>query len=169
MMANYPNYGMGYQQYPNGPDPMGRVTSYPDQDRYYQQAQFDSFSNMSAESRQPPILCRMVRDERDILARDVPMDRPSMFLKDDRREVYLRFWDGTGSMGGCRYVRADDQNENKQDPLELIMQRLDRIESALGGQQRPSYNRKNKKGGKYNEQHIPTHDKSDAEKSESDQ
>lgn len=92
---------------------------------------------------------RMVANEQEIMAGEVPMDGSlSLFLQNDLRCIYAKQWNSNGTIDTVRYVLdipAPQEQPNAAITNEVaaaIMERLDKIEKALKQKKYPN----NKKG-----------------------
>lgn len=75
---------------------------------------------------------RMVDNEEDIQFNEIPMDRSfSTFITNDLQHVYLKTVGGDGKVYTNIYNLQGDGQEAAQNPLDLIMERLDRLEEML--------------------------------------
>lgn len=166
-MSNYQNYEVGYgspyaygsgeQISPYQTKAYGYPTYAQDPSMYERsQTSQNQFMQMNHQQQAYPprrdIYCRLVQNEQEIRPNEVQMDgKPSIFVNDKLNEVYLKHWNATGTISTYRYVLAtDDQNvTGAQDPFDLIMQRLDRIESSLNtGKPQTQFQQGKKIGGK---------------------
>lgn len=84
---------------------------------------------------------RFIRDFNDIMPQEVPKDGSfAAFIRDDFTEVYILTMTLQGTQG---YTFQLANNQQKQeDPMALIMEKLDRLEAAIN---KPHYNSKPKK------------------------
>lgn len=86
---------------------------------------------------------RMVGAELDITAQEVPMDGNfGTFVQKDLQKVYLKAWMGDGKIHTNEYILISSDGvgvngEPAQNPMNLILERLDRIENQLKEQKRP--------------------------------
>lgn len=93
---------------------------------------------------------RVIREERDIVPNEIPMDgNIGVFVQQDLQRIYAKTWGGDGLIHTNLYelVIPNQQNgEPKEDPMTLILERLDRIEESLKrDKQRYQSDRKQKK------------------------
>lgn len=167
-MSNYQNFsnvgvtnGNPYT-YWNGNQPVrmngGYDYPYPPGDPIYTRTQLQQNPYMQMSNQQPAhpqpreLFCRLVQNEQEIRPNEVQMDgKPSIFVNDRLNEIYLKQWNATGTISTYRYALVtNDQNATgTPDPFELIMQRLDRIESSLSnGKQQTQFQQGKKVGGK---------------------
>lgn len=96
------------------------------------------------------ILGRIVNSEKDVIPKEVPMDGSfGTFVQNDLKKVYLKTWGGDGQIHTNEYelVSSDGiaASNNTQNTMELILERLDRIEAQLKGERASTYPRKEKK------------------------
>lgn len=78
---------------------------------------------------------RVVNDENDIMAAEIPNTKEkAYFVQSDEKVIYAKRFAGDGNVYTDYYVKVDpnQQPENNQpDPIQMIMERLDRIEKRL--------------------------------------
>lgn len=76
---------------------------------------------------------RMVRDEQDIIAKEVPMDGSyGVFVQQDMQTIYAKTWGNDGYIHTNVYRLVNGQQEPQNDPIAEILNRLQRIEERLG-------------------------------------
>lgn len=164
MASQYGNAGgnISYQPPGNGQGNFGQSTFYQTQPSTwgYQDNNSTGFPSYNTaqnnQFRKQYIQGRMINEERDITANEIPTDGSfAVFIQQDLKKIYTKAWGGDGVVHGDTYelVRPDGAAP-QQDPIMLIMQRLDRIEETLKkGQGRPYYqNRNHKKVNKSKEE-----------------
>lgn len=94
-------------------------------------------SNMNAQnnysSHRNMIPGRMINAETDVQFNEIPMDRTfATFITNDLKSVYLKTVGGDGKVYTNEYILKDlPDQENAQNPLDMILERLDRIEASL--------------------------------------
>lgn len=113
---NYPQF-----QSPNG----GQQFIQPNNGYYMQQPQ----QMVSQPILIPPT--RFVRSENDIMVKDIPTDCPSVFIQDDYKKVFMRSWNSNGGIDKLTFVPENSNEEEKEDPIKIITDRLDSIEKKL--------------------------------------
>lgn len=99
----------------------------------YGQAQNNMNVQNNYSSHRNMIPGRMINAETDIQFNEIPMDRSfATFITNDLKSVYLKTIGGDGRVYTNEYVLKDSQDqENAQNPLDVILERLDRIEASL--------------------------------------
>ena len=92
--------------------------------------------------RQPTMIPgRFVNNPNEIVPQEVPMDGSvALFPVADGSRIYMKGWDNNGGIQTRSYV-LEGAGEQPSDPLSLVMQRLDNIESMLK-KQKPGYHGK---------------------------
>lgn len=89
---------------------------------------------------------RMVDDESDIVAQEVPMDgRIAAFPRRDLTVVYLKQWNNRGTIDTLPYVLDKKQNNQESSNDEFrteILSRLDRLEALIKGPKNTSSRKK---------------------------
>lgn len=80
------------------------------------------------------IPCRYVQNEQSIIAQEVPMNNQyGVFVQYDMDMIYLKRWQNDGSIDTKYYkeIKPNGQEPQMQDPVALILSRLDNIEKQL--------------------------------------
>lgn len=135
------NYGVGMQN-PQGMSMGGNP---------YQQSSM-GMTQQTTPPRMSYIPGRMVTAERDIVANEIPMDgNLAVFIQQDLKRVYAKTWGGDGLIHTNVYDLVDPLQQNtegKEDPIQVILSRLDSIEAAIKEQPRYTGPRKNYNGPK---------------------
>lgn len=86
---------------------------------------------------------RIVTSERDIFPNEIPMDgNLAVFLQQDLQMVFAKTWGSDGLIHTNAYQLVNPSGETAEDPMQVILKRLDNIEAALKKQQKP-YTKKN--------------------------
>lgn len=120
---------------------IGQMQNYPSQNMMngngsnYQNSSMQQ-NNMNNMQVQPSFLPgRVIREEQDILPGEVPMNgNVAVFVQQDLQRIYAKSWgrDGLIHTNVYDFVDLNRQNgEPKEDPIGLILERLDRIEETL--------------------------------------
>lgn len=149
-----PQPGWGNQQQNWNYTPV--VNNYPNQTMAGQQQMYPAQNALPAGGNQQ-IPARFVTDERDIKIQEIPMDGLSVFVKSDLSTVYLKTFDVDGVHGNTYDLRKPaDTSQEQVDPLQLIMERLDRIERSLNKRRQNSRTRGN--GPKNRQEEEENHD-----------
>lgn len=102
----------------------------------------NSMNNMQV---QPSFLPgRIIREEQDIVPGEIPMNgNISVFVQQDLQRIYAKSWGGDGRIHTNVYEFVDLNRLNgepKEDPMGLILERLDRIEETLKRDKQRSQN-----------------------------
>lgn len=80
----------------------------------------------------PTIPGRTVNSIEEITPNDVPMDGTAgLYLLKDMSAVYAKAWNSDGTIQTVRYVPDTSKQENKPDPMKIILERLDKIEELV--------------------------------------
>lgn len=95
---------------------------------------------------------RMIGNLQDIRPNEIAMDgSPSVFPTNDGNYIYVKSWGADGNIHTIKYIKEPDNAMQKQgpNPFDLIMERLNSIESSLSAireqpQQKKIYYNKNK-------------------------
>lgn len=88
--------------------------------------------NASNQKTFPTLPGMLVNTPDDILAKDVPMDGTvSLFLMSDLSSILAKQWNANGTIDTVQFVRVQNNETPSGDALSQIMERLDRIETAL--------------------------------------
>lgn len=142
-MQNYgpmtpPGYPGGMQTNSNS---YSQTTNYPS---LSQQMGNQNMSSSSVYGSQVPIMPgRMVEDESEIVAQEVPMDgRIAAFPRRDLTVVYLKQWNNRGTIDTLPYVLDKKQNKQESSDEEFrteIFSRLDRLEALIKRPKSPSH------------------------------
>lgn len=79
---------------------------------------------------------RVVNDENDIMAAEIPNTKEkAYFVRSDENVIYAKRFAGDGNVYTDYYVKVDPnqptQDNNQPDPIQMIMERLERIEKKL--------------------------------------
>lgn len=94
-----------------------------------------NYSNMNNQRRQPTYLPgRMIQAENEVMAYEVPNDGSiAAFIQKDLQTVYLKTVCGDGLIHTNEYklVSTEAPTEEKPNPFDLIMERLDKLEESL--------------------------------------
>lgn len=86
---------------------------------------------------------RIIKQESDIVAREVPNDGNfAVFVQQDLQRIYAKTWGGDGLIHTNVYELVNGQ-EKEPDTMGMILQRLDNIEKKLN-ESRPYQNRTKK-------------------------
>lgn len=106
-----------------------------------------NYNNMNNQRRQPTFLPgRMIQAENEVMAYEVPNDGSiAAFIQKDLQTVYLKTVCGDGLIHTNEYKLVSVENnptEEKPNPFDLIMERLDKLEESLKTSQ--NYERKPK-------------------------
>lgn len=143
------NYGpMTPPGYPGGMQT--NSNSYSQTNNYPSLSQQMGNQNMSSSSvygSQVPIMPgRMVEDESEIVAQEVPMDgRIAAFPRRDLTVVYLKQWNNRGTIDTLPYVldKKQSNRESSNDEFRTeILSRLDRLEALIKGPKSTSSKKK---------------------------
>lgn len=151
-------YGGGYNGYTNAPNPPQGYANDQMSQPYGTQNQSSMprlGGNASGQKSFPTLPGMLVNTPDDILAKDVPMDGSiSLFLMSDLSAILAKQWNSKGSIDTVQFVRAQNNEQASDDVLSQIMERLDRIESAVkkkySGPRKPYYKNHEEKGESQN-------------------
>lgn len=83
---------------------------------------------------------KYVNDFSEIMAKDVPISSPAVFIKNDRSEIQLRQWENNGEINPITYKRVETPKSQEIDPNELLnamAQRLEDLEEKMNKMQKP--------------------------------
>lgn len=90
-----------------------------------------STNGLNGAQAQPQQVSRIVNDFTEITVGDIPTNgTPGFFIKADGSEIQSRRWTEDGRIITGRYL-PEAATEEKPDPFEKIMQRIDALEAAL--------------------------------------
>lgn len=129
---------------------IGQMQNYPSQNTMngngagYQNTSMQQ-TNMNNMQVQPSFLPgRIIREEQDIVPGEIPMNgNISVFVQQDLQRIYAKSWGGDGRIHTNVYEFVDLNRLNgepKEDPMGLILERLDRIEETLKRDKQRSQN-----------------------------
>lgn len=136
--------------------PTATTTNYSGTNQIGQQM-YPAQNNPPIGGTQQQIPARFVNEERDIKIQEIPMDGVAVFLTRDLQTVYLKTFDIDGVHGNTYDLRqAPNGNQDQNDPLQLIMERLDRIERSLNTRRQNSRSRAPKQNNRPKE--VENHD-----------
>lgn len=139
---------------------------YPNQN-YSQSSPMDirPVTNMNNQNtvQQTYILGRVINEEKDVVAGEVPNDGTyGTYIQSDFKRIYMKTWGGNGLIDTRVYELVEPgapvADPNQIDPMQMILQRLDNIEKMVKNN-RPFNNKSNykkqpkqeQKGGEVNE------------------
>lgn len=91
---------------------------------------------------------RIVTKEQDIFPNEIPMDGSlAIFLQQDLQMVYAKTWGADGLIHTNAYQLVNPSTQPAEDPIQMILQRLDGIEQTLkkqGSYRKPKYQERRK-------------------------
>lgn len=99
--------------------------------------QNNTVNNQNNQTGTNRLYARIVTQEDDILAQEVPMNRknPGLFLTEDGKTIYKKFWENNGSIDTKVYTLVEEVEEVNGEPepteFDLIMERLQALEEKL--------------------------------------
>lgn len=114
---------------------------------------------MMQQSQDTPFVGRYINQIEEVMPREVPMDgRVGIFPTQSLEEIYLKFWDRSGTIKTIRYILDPLQMQGmtmqsaaqQPDMSSKILERLEQIEQRLGEQPKNTNRRNNSKGGDEN-------------------
>lgn len=134
--APVPYYGPNFTSVGNYPTMSGPQISYPNS--------------------QPPfnlVPGRMVNEESDIMASDVPMDGISIFPKSDGSKIFMKKWDGRGGIITTTYIPQTDSEETPVDPQVTMIDLFNLLNDVNSGVKQLTNKNNYRNNNKPNKQH----------------
>lgn len=162
-MANYPAYNYMQPMYPQAapPQPSPIPNYQPQQMQPYQPLPYQPTPAVpqqpQPQSSMPTVRGRFVSREEEITPNEVAMDgQVSLFPLSDYSCIYAKLWDSNGQMQTFKFVPLVEQTveqevENKSD---MILGRLDEIESLLKQRNSRQSFKKNQNGSRNEEKEV---------------
>ncbi len=147
-MAGYSNSSY----YPNN-QMTAQINTMPSyQNNVYSTVPTSNYSQSVRQTQTTYIPGRMITKENDILPSEVPMDgNLGIFVQQDLKRIYAKTWGGDGLIHTNVYELVNGQGQSDQnDPMKIILERLDRIEDTLKNGQKVVYRKPNYRNNKQN-------------------